>query len=157
MVNMAPHDVTADSFQVDAGLGLIPAQPGILVRVQPIAGKGRGVVAVNTIAKDSVVLCDAVERYSGEAARALRQHPLYQRLFVDPASYGCATSSDLLWAIGAISVLNHSDTPNCSVSWKATSSGEWALLCADQTIRPGEEILIRYTNIDQYEDRDSFL
>lgn len=157
MVELAPHHLFAETDRTDEQLGLIPVQPDIFVRVQQIPGKGRGVVAISPIAKDAIVLCDAVERYSGEAARALRHHPLYYHLFVDPLNYGRTESCDLLWAIGAISVVNHSDRPNCSVCWKVTPYGEWALLLADKDILPGEEILISYTNIDEYEDRHFFV
>jgi hypothetical protein len=37
--------------------------------------------------------------HSGEAARALRHHPLYYHLFVDPSTYGRTKSCDLLWAL----------------------------------------------------------
>lgn len=153
----APHHHFVEADRAEVQLGLIPVRPDVFVRVQPIPGKGRGVVAISPIAMNAIVLCDAVERYSGEAARALRLHPLYYHLFVDPASYGRAKSCDLLWAIGAISVVNHGESPNCSIRWKATPYGEWALLRADKDILPGEEILISYTNIDEYDDRNSFV
>ncbi len=121
--------------------------------VVAIPGKGRGVIAVEALSAGSVIIRDPVERYRCAEAEALRSHPIYYHLFVDPRAYGRAEQVDLLWAIGPISMVNHADRPNCTIKWTADGAGEWVTLVAINDIAAGTELLISYTNIDEYDVR----
>ncbi len=132
--------------------GIISTPSAVQTDVQSVPGKGRGVVTLTSISINSTIVRDPVERYTGEVARRLRDHSLYYHLFVDPRTYGNTRDCDLLWVIGPISIVNHADNPNCSVHWQKDEVGEWAVLKADREIAQGEELLVSYTNIDEYMD-----
>jgi SET domain-containing protein len=119
--------------------------------IRNVVGKGRGVVACDRIPAGSFIMRDPVERYREEDAKSLRTHPLYYHLFVDPETYRRSRDVDLLWAIGPVSIVNHADQPNCVVRWTNDAVGEWVTLVALKDISAGAELLIRYTNIDEYD------
>lgn len=135
----------------------VPFSADFPLEIRHAEGKGRGVFTTKIVAANQTILCDPVERYARNEARYLDRHAIYGHLFVDPEHYGITESVDLLWVIGLTSILNHSDTPNCRVEWLRDSLGEWALLRSITTIAPNDELLIRYTNIEEYPDHLSFL
>jgi hypothetical protein len=102
-------------------------------------------------------MCDPVERYFGKDADYLSNHKIYDHFFVDPTQYNVTDSVDLLWAIGPISLINHSKKPNCIVEWRKSEPREWALLRTLTTIQKDEELLISYTNIKEYEGYQNFI
>lgn len=135
----------------------VPFSKELSLEIRHAEGKGCGVFTTKFLAGDQDLFCDPVKRYKNEDARSLARHSIYTHLFVDPRHYGLTESVDLLWVIGLISILNHSNTPNCWVEWRRDSLGEWALLRSITNIPPGDELLIRYTNIEEYADHLSFL
>ena len=135
----------------------VPFSTQLSLEIRHAEGKGRGVFTTKILAANQDILCDPVERYAKKDARYLARHTIYGHLFVDPEHYGITESVDLLWVIGLISILNHSDTPNCRVEWLRDPLGEWALLRSITNIPPNDELLIRYTNIEEYPDHLSFL
>lgn len=136
--------------------GLIPFVPNIRTKISKIGGKGRGVVTLDSISPAGLIMCDAVDRYSGQEAKALRDRELYYHLFVDPDHYRKHRQIDLLWAIGPISIINHSNSPNCEVLWRKSSDFEWVVLQSLRAIEPYEELTIFYTNIVEYVDYEAF-
>lgn len=51
---------------------------------------------------------------------------------------------------GFSSLCNHSENPNACIKWTKDEIGLWAHLIALKDIQPEEEILVFYTNIDEY-------
>ena len=135
----------------------VPVSTGASLEIRYAPGKGRGVFAGEAVEPNQTLICDPVERYRLMDARHLARHSIYPHLFVDPDHYGLTDDVDLLWVLGAISIVNHSNTPNCRVEWSRDALGEWAILRSIAEIRANCELLIRYTNIDEYPDHGKFV
>lgn len=130
--------------------GTIPFSSDLKTKVVEIQGKGRGIISLNSITSGRLIMCDAVDRYSGREAKALKERDIYYHLFVDPEHYHQFREIDLLWAIGPISIVNHSNTPNCEVVWHKNKGYEWVILKSIKNIKKKEELTIFYTNIEEY-------
>jgi len=145
-----------DSSFCEENHGVIPFFSNIRTKITGIDGKGRGVVTLDSISPASSVMCDAVDRYTGQEAELLRGRELYYHLFVDPDHYQKHRQIDLLWAIGPISIINHSNSPNCEVLWRKSGGFEWVVLQSLRAIEPCEELTIFYTNIEEYVGHETF-
>lgn len=120
-----------------------------MIEVKDARGKGRGIFAAQTIKAYQPIEVAPYTRYVGREAGQLEESPVYWHMFVDPAK-AADPQPDVLVVWGKMSLANHSDQPNAVVEWDYNlESGKAALIAVDD-IAEGEEITLKYTNIDEY-------
>ena len=111
-----------------------------LLEVRPVPGKGRGVFATRDIGDGDEIEAAHVLLISAEEAERLEETPLGQHYFPwdgdDDDDWRGAV------ALGVVSLVNHSPTPNAGV-W-ADHDRQRLVLEALRPIAAGEEILIDY-------------
>jgi len=114
--------------------------------------QGLGVFAMRYIKKGTPLLIDIVRTISKGEKFNLRSSDIYHHFFVDRSQYDVNPQScDLHIAFGPISMVNHSDSPNCDLKWSLRGIFSNVELLALADIFPGEEITIQYKNIVEYD------
>lgn len=112
------------------------------VAVRLIPGKGRGVFATRDLAEGESIEEAHVLFITAEDAVRLEETPLGQHYF----HWDGAEDDDERWrgvvALGVVSLVNHSRTPNCGV-WQ-DHERERLVLEALRPISAGEELVIDY-------------
>lgn len=112
------------------------------VAVSPAPGKGRGLFTTAAVAAGQVIATYPVNRFPRQSVAA----DLFPYVFVDPDR-----SQDILLVWGLATLVNHDDIPNCRMVWEKRADGEWGALVALKDVPAGEELLLRYTNIQDYD------
>lgn len=116
---------------------------------------GLGVYASRRIPPNRLILKDPVRSVDLPEAALLKETSVYHLLFVDRETYaGKGKICRLHLVVGAISMINHSDHPNCRLEWNISgNAGSLANAClvSDRHIDKGEEIYIDYMNVEEYE------
>ena len=79
------------------------------------------------------------------AIQTLKETGIYWHLF----TYRSGPPDKMTLALGALTLLNHSDTPNVRIVEDRQEMTMTAMATAE--IKPGEEILLRYTNVSEYD------
>ena len=128
-----------------------------MLRVDRIAGKGRGVRASRAIAAGSCIERAPAVRLPAAERAQLDQTGVFPYYFADPAAYGGEGNADCLLAFGMLTFCNHAADPNAEVTWSDDALGFWATLTARREIAEGEEVTLYYTNIDDYKSADLFI
>jgi SET domain-containing protein len=107
-----------------------------MIRVIPIEGKGRGVVATQRILGEPVntIINIAPVQVIPRIEDRL-YHPVGQHAFDWDEEHDCV-------AFGLASLLNHSSNPNCGYAFDYQH--HVVLIYAKQDIEPGQECLINY-------------
>ncbi len=119
--------------------------------ISPVPGKGLGIRAAKDIPDgEEVMACAAREipPFDGEIP-----FPVAQYLFVDPEAYLESDEGTRRYRMvcGDMVFLNHSDRPNCGVSWFRNPNGVlFSRLSAERCIHAGEELTIRYSDAYDY-------
>src|SRR5262245_56536655 len=105
--------------------------------VRQIKGKGRGVVATQSIAaRTSIVTCPVVALDGADAGRIAKTRlGDYSFRFGEDQQGACIV-------LGVISLCNHAEDPNAELS--CDESSRTMTLIARRAIAAGEEICIRY-------------
>lgn len=122
----------------------------IEVKVYP--GKGRAVVATRRISQGNKVERAPVVAIPAEQLGFIKQTDFFPYYFVKPAEYGKVGPVPGYIVFGLSSLCNHSPNPNARIEWSEDHVGPWASLVAVRDIKPGEEVTLFYTNIDEYSD-----
>jgi hypothetical protein len=124
---------------VTAGHAAMPVR-GDAITVCVVPGKGRGVRALQPLAPGDVVeVAPTIELDPAEAAR-MEDTPVGPYYFEHPLDAAAG-----LVVLGAISIVNHADTPNAEVEWLYRDGAGWfAVLRIVRPVAAGEEITHRY-------------
>jgi hypothetical protein len=117
-----------------------------------VMGKGLAVFADTFIPVGEVIMENMYRTICKSEKAALCSSEIYEYLFVDRQQYMDKTTlpCDLHLVFGAISLINHSNIPNCDLIWDPTKDLPTVKLLSTRAITPGEELSIFYTNIDEY-------
>lgn len=128
-----------------------------LYGISLVPGKGLGISAAREILCDSEVMICAVKELSscnGDIPFSFAQY-----LFVDPDAYSDSEEriNQYRMVCGDMVFLNHSDVPNCSVSWFRNANNVlFSALIAKRRILIGEELTIRYIDACDYRSNGYF-
>ena len=91
---------------------------------------------------------------SAEEWASIPEGKLRDLCFVDPSTYkGPSEPCKAFMLCGDAARCNHSDEPNAKMIWEKG----WGMLVAQKEIFAGEEITLRYTNLLEYEDRETWI
>ena len=113
-------------------------------KIAPVRGKGLGVFAVQpipsgfTLMRTPIVILKPKDEFDED-------HTLYHYVWAYPFTLAGAPSKHSKLsavAFGDVSIINHSDTPNCS--WSFNPKKRLHLLKTDRRIERGEEVSIDY-------------
>lgn len=124
--------------------------------IRPSGGRGFGLYATERIAAGCEVLsCVArdLDAISPDIPFAMAQY-----LFVHPDQFDAQDRRRrYLMVCGDMVFLNHSDNPNCTVSWSKNRNGLFhARLVALHDTVPDEELTIQYTDACDYKSYGYF-
>jgi len=125
------------------------ANPWIVLK--PIAGKGRGTVAIQPIPKGTLIERAPAATFPAAEREIVDKTLLGDYYFVPPADYRPDhkfVEGHLV--LGLCSISNHTQDPNARMIWTEDECGTWGELTATRDIAEGEEVTIFYTNIDEY-------
>jgi len=112
----------------------LPRHPGI--RVTDIAGRGRGVVAIEPIRKGELIEASPVVRLLPDASPP-KSSPLFDYVFAwDEPPFAEAI------AFGIVSLVNHAEQANATLA--CDIPGQMLRLLAATDIEAGEEVTIDY-------------
>lgn len=120
------------------------------IRIKPFGTKGLGVEACRYIPEHSIVMENITKHIEIDSDDI--DFGIAQFLFVNPAAY--MDNNQLykhIMVCGEMVFLNHDDVPNCSVDWRYDADDIcFALLVSRRAIEIGEELTIRYTDVQSY-------
>ncbi|NER80849.1 MAG: SET domain-containing protein [Leptolyngbya sp. SIO1D8] len=121
-----------------------------MIEVKWFPKKGRGVVAKKLLPKGTFIESAPVGSFSSEQWTLIKKTDIFKYCFVIPSEYSDKQHVNGHIVFGLSSLCNHSETPNAYVKWIKDEIGLWAYLIALTDIQSGEEVSVRYTNIDEY-------
>lgn len=122
-------------------------------RVETVGASGRGIVAGADIRNGEVIAEAPTVRLNADVISTIRSTSLFEYCFVDPAEQRVDDSRAGYIALGVMSLCNHQEFPNAKIEWVRSKDPPDLRLIATQDIPAGEEITLRYTNWDEYDDR----
>ena len=116
-----------------------------VVRAVTVEGKGRVVEVVQDIEAGQVLESSPAVVLSAEDRSAIDHTSLFPYYFVRPEK------REIYLIFGLASFCSHADEPNATVEWRRIGANLWADLTATRPIAAGEEVTIRYANIEDYD------
>ena len=120
--------------------------PGMsVVRAVTADGKGRVVQAVADVGEQRIIESSPAVELSLDDRRAIDGTSLFPYYFVRP------DHPEVYIIFGLASFCSHAEDPNAKVEWRRTEEGLWADLTTVRPIAAGEEVTLRYGNIEQYD------
>ena len=122
-----------------------------LYRISTIPGKGLGIRASKEIPFNAEGMACAVKDLSAFGGNI--PFSVAQYLFVDSEIYSESDEGTRLYRMvcGDMVFLNHSDRPNCEVSWFTNADDVlFSRLTTNRRISAGEELTIRYADVCDY-------
>lgn len=123
-----------------------------MIEVRNIAGKGRGIVATQALLTGAIIEVAPVSILEAEERDIVRRTSFFKYSFVQPVEYSQDKYVKGYIVFGLASLCNHDENPNSRIDWVENEIGIWSHLIAQREIHPGEEITLRYTNLDEYSD-----
>lgn len=128
-----------------------------MIEVKFFPKKGRGILATKPIPKETLIETAPVASFPTEQWQLISKTKMFDYCFVIPSEYEKSQNVGGYIAFGLSSLCNHSETPNAYINWIKDEIGLWAHLIASKNIQPGEEVLLFYTNINEYPLADEFM
>ncbi|MGD1871577.1 MAG: SET domain-containing protein-lysine N-methyltransferase [Mastigocoleus sp.] len=128
-----------------------------MIEVKKIPPKGRGIVATKLIPKKTLIEVAPVSSFPRQQWKYVKQIDIFKYCFVTPLEYKESKAGQGHIVFGLSSLCNHSENPNAFIKWEHNEIGLWAHLIALGDIQSGEEVLIFYTNIDEYPSESNFI
>lgn len=163
------HGLTAsidNNFPATLGYGAIlsdaPEVHGALrsieTQILPVPNKGNCLFSCSAISAGQCVITAPAYRILEADLKALTRCDLYKYVFYDADRRRLGTARpEGFMVFGALSFCSHSSKPNTRVAWLYHSEIVLVRLIALTSIAPGQEITMRYSNIDEYEGADSWV
>jgi len=122
-----------------------------MLKVKKFKGKGRGIVAIKSISKGTLIESAPASAFPAEERKVIDKTEISKYYFVKPTEYESANEDVKGYLVfGLSSLCNHAEHPNAKVEWRKDDVGLWADLIALQDILADEEVTVFYTNIDEY-------
>ena len=121
-----------------------------MIRVKYFPKKGRGIVATELISKETLIEVAPVGSFPAKQRPLMNKTEVFEYYFVIPAEYKNSKNVGGHIVFGLSSLCNHSETPNAYIKWVKNEIGLWAHLVASKDIQLDEEVVVFYTNIDEY-------
>ena len=118
-----------------------------VVRAVTAEGKGRVVQVVEDVNAGKVLQSSPAVVLSARDRRAIDHTSLFPYYFVRPEK------REIYIIFGLASFCSHADEPNAVVEWRRTGDDLWADLTATQAIAAGDEVTLRYANIEDYDSQ----
>jgi uncharacterized protein len=113
------------------------------IKIRQVPGKGRGVFATRPIGEDELIITDTCLILTAEECELLAETSLRDYPLAHPEN-----EEENCLALGPISLVNHSEEPNCHRVWTKDDQGDWTVsLCASRPIAEGEELTYRYRTV----------
>lgn len=120
-------------------------------------GKARGVLAAQNISIGTLLEVAPVSIIPPEQLSILKKTEIFRYYFVQPSKYLQDNPLNGYLVFGLASLCNHSQEANARVEWVKDEVGLWSHLVAKKDIKPGEEVTLFYTNINEYPDSGNFV
>ncbi|TRD14164.1 SET domain-containing protein-lysine N-methyltransferase [Palleronia caenipelagi] len=113
--------------------------------------KGRMLVAGRQYAANGVVASIIAYPIPETDLKYIKTTDAYKYVFYDPSFYTDVSTKPVgFLAFGAMAFCNHSSNPNAFIRWGRFKDETTMTLLAHRDISQGEEITMRYANIDEY-------
>ena len=122
------------------------------VRLDLRQEKGTVVVAAGDFAKGNLITSAFATILDKVQVRKIKGLDIYKFVFFDPQT------SLALVVFGDVSWCSHSNNPNASVTFSPTECPSRYLveLTAERAIADGEEVTMKYSNVEEYPDHKSW-
>jgi len=123
-----------------------------MLKVKKFKGKGRGIVAIKSISKGTLIESAPASAFPAEERKVIDKTEIFKYYFVNPTEYKSMNNKEIKGYVvfGLSSLCNHAEHPNAKIEWRKDEVGLWADLIALQDILADEEVTVFYTNIDEY-------
>ena len=133
-----------------------------MIYVDNAGPAGRGVFATQTILPTVEIERAPAAPITAEERKAMKGMDFGEYPFVDRGEY--AKRDDIrkrlpcpgFVAFGLSSIVNHSDRPNVRVDFIKEDGHWWAIMRAVTIIRAGDQLLLDYPDVTEYEDSDQW-
>ncbi len=96
-------------------------------------------------------------RFPASERELLKGTQLFEWCFVHPGEFCPDGEPDGFLVLGAMTLCNHSNEPTAHVCWNVSDLGFWVELKSISQLTPGEEVTLKYTDIDEYGSAVSFV
>ncbi|MEM9542504.1 MAG: SET domain-containing protein-lysine N-methyltransferase [Cyanobacteria bacterium P01_E01_bin.42] len=126
------------------------------LKISQHSSKGRMVIATQPIQSGAIVEIAPVIAISAKTRELVRPTELFQYCFVRPDDYKRERPASGYLVLGFATLCNHSNQPNAVVEWLHDEHGYWAHLIALEQINSGKEIVLRYTDLEEYQSYSRF-
>ncbi len=120
------------------------------------SSKGRMVIATQPLQAGEVIEIAPAIAISEKTRECLKPTELFQYCFVQPDRYVRDRPASGYLVLGLATLCNHSNNPNAKIEWVKNDTGSWSHLIALHGINSGEEIVLFYTDVEEYESYPSF-
>jgi hypothetical protein len=128
-----------------------------LIVVRDAGVKGRGVYALKAVETGDLLERAPGIYFDADDSIALKPTAVFDHLLANPADYAPGNPGNTYALInGGMSYCNHAADNNAVIQWSFEADGLWLQLRALAPIAAGAEVTIRYTNLEEYPDGDSF-
>lgn len=128
-----------------------------LICVRAAGKKGRGVYARRAVDAGTLLQRAPGIFFDADESAVLKPTAVFDHLLANPADYAPGNPGNTYALInGGMSYCNHAADNNAVIQWSFEADGLWLQLRALTAIAAGAEVTIRYTNLDEYPDGDSF-
>jgi hypothetical protein len=118
--------------------------------VRPVGAKGMGLCALEPIAPGEIVCASRALLLTGAERAGLLETALWSHMFCGPLCDDAAGGV----VFGDVTFCNHAAAPNARLDWRREDDRFAAAeLIALQAIEPGDEICIRYRDVEEYDAR----
>lgn len=121
------------------------------IQVSLHPAKGRMVIATQLIQSGETIEIAPVLTVAAKTRELLKSTELFQHSFARPDLYTENQPTEGYFVLGCATLCNHSQHPNAKIEWVHNDIGNWAHLIAIETINPDEEIVLFYTDIEEYD------
>lgn len=130
--------------------------PTEAVQVSGHSAKGLILIAMRDFEPEDVLSSVASYEIASNDIERIQNTDFYKFVFYPPGTNLSNRPSGFV-AFGPVSFCSHSNTPNARVKWRFTGSFNAIELSAIRKIEAGEEVTIRYSNIEEYLDHQSWI
>jgi hypothetical protein len=128
-----------------------------MIKVENVAGKGRGIIATTSIVRGTSIEWAPVAPFQARQWQWINKTDIFKYCFAHPQNYNADKDTDGYIVFGLSSLCNHSTNPNAYINWVQRETGLWVNLIALSSIQAEEEVSISYTNIDRYSCASNFV
>jgi uncharacterized protein len=128
------------------------------LRFDSLCAKGITLISDQGLSSGSIIVRTTAFEIAPSERLMIRNLELHKFVFVKPDDYAkdAANAAGFL-AFGAMSFCNHANQPNAEIQWDQDINTTIISLVALNDIQSGDEITMRYANLDEYPESSSWL